>query len=310
MVRLRRHARRPDSATLAGEAAAAAAEVTGRPAAPVTPDPRTAAFFDVDNTMMMGASLYHFARGMAARKYFTTRDLARFAWQQITFRISGESSQDITATREAALAFVAGMKVSDIVRLGGEIYDEVMAERIWSGTRVLAQQHLDAGQRVWLVTATPVELAQVISNRLGLTGALGTVAETADGLYTGRLVGEPLHGPAKAAAVKALAEREHLDLARCSAYSDSANDVPMLSLVGHPVAVNPDADLRREARRRGWEIRDFRTGRKAALYAIPAAAGVGAMTGGVIAGIALHRRQQSARRRSSGAFSRIRPALR
>ena len=145
MVRPLRHARRPDSATLAGAAAAAAADVTGAPAAPVPPDPRTAAFFDVDNTMMMGASLYHFARGMAARKYFTTRDLARFAWQQLTFRISGESSQDITATREAALAFVAGMKVTDIVRLGGEIYDEVMAERIWSGTRALAQQHLDAG---------------------------------------------------------------------------------------------------------------------------------------------------------------------
>ena len=133
----------------------------------------------------------------------------------------------------------------------------------------------------------------MISNRLGLTGALGTVSETVDGVYTGRLVGEPLHGPAKAEAVKALAEREHLDLARCSAYSDSANDIPMLSMVGHPVAVNPDADLRREARRRGWEVRDFRTGRKAALYVIPAAAGVGAATGGVIAGIALHRRQRS-----------------
>lgn len=304
MVRLRRHARRPDSATLAGAAAAAAAAVTATPAAPVPADPRAAAFFDVDNTMMMGASLYHFARGMAARKYFTTRDLARFAWQQVTFRISGESSQDISATREAALAFVAGMKVSDIVRLGGEIYDEVMAQRIWSGTRALAQRHLDAGQRVWLVTATPVELAKVISDRLGLTGALGTVSETADGVYTGRLVGEPLHGPAKAEAVKALAEREHLDLMMCSAYSDSANDIPMLSMVGHPVAVNPDADLRREARRRGWEIRDFRTGRKAALYAVPAAAGVGAVTGGVIAGIALHRRQRPAGRRLLAAFSR------
>lgn len=306
MVRLRRHARRPDSATLAGVAAAAAADVTAEPTAPVPADPRAAAFFDVDNTMMMGASLYHFARGMAARKYFTTRDLARFAWQQVTFRISGENSQDITATREAALAFVAGMKVNDIVRLGGEIYDEVMAERIWSGTRALAQRHLDAGQRVWLVTATPVELAKVISSRLGLTGALGTVSETADGVYTGRLVGEPLHGPAKAEAVKALAEREHLDLTTCSAYSDSANDIPMLSMVGHPVAVNPDADLRREARRRGWEIRDFRTGRKAALFAVPAAAGVGAVTGGVIAGIALHRRQRPPGRRLLAAFSRWR----
>jgi HAD superfamily hydrolase (TIGR01490 family) len=312
MVRLRRHARRPDSAMLAGEASAAAAEVTGPPVPPVTPDLRTAAFFDVDNTMMMGASIYHFARGMAARKFFTSRDLARFAWQQITFRISGESSQDLMATREAALAFVAGMKVTDIVRLGEEIYDELMAERIWSGTRALAQQHLDSGQRVWLVTATPVELAQVIANRLGLTGALGTVSETANGVYTGRLVGEPLHGPAKAEAIKALAERENLDLTGCSAYSDSANDIPMLTMVGHPVAVNPDADLRREAKRRGWEVRDFRTGRKAALYAIPAAAGVGAVTGGVIAGIALHRRQRqpAGARQRAIMRHRVRTALR
>src|SRR3712207_8348499 len=72
-----------------------------------------------------------------------------------------------------------------------------MADRIWAGTRVLAQQHLDAGQRVWLVTATPVELASIIAHRLGLTGALGTVAEVVDGHYTGRLVGELMHGEAK-----------------------------------------------------------------------------------------------------------------
>jgi HAD-superfamily subfamily IB hydrolase, TIGR01490 len=290
MERLRRHRRGADSAIRAGAAAAAAAEVEATGSSPTAADARSAAFFDVDNTMMMGASIYHFARGMAARKYFTTRDLARFAWQQIAFRLSGERPEDMAQTKEAALSFVAGMEVSEIVRLGEEIYDELMAERIWPGTRALAQQHLDAGQRVWLVTATPVELAQVIANRLGLTGALGTVAESEDGAYTGHLVGEPLHGPAKAEAVKALAEREGLDLARCSAYSDSANDLPMLSLVGHAVAVNPDSELRREARTRGWEIRDFRTGRKAALYAIPTAAGVGAFTGGVIAGVALQRR--------------------
>ena len=74
-----------------------------------------------------------------------------------------------------------------------------MATKVWPGTRALAQMHLDAGQRVWLVTATPVEVATVIAKRLGLTGALGTVAETEDGVYTGRLVGEILHGEAKAA---------------------------------------------------------------------------------------------------------------
>ena len=101
-----------------------------------------------------------------------------------------------------------------------------------------------------------------------------------DGVYTGRLVGGLLHGEAKAAAIRALAAREGLDLARCSAYSDSANDLPMLRLVGQPAVVNPDAELRAEARRNGWPVHDFRSGRKATLIALPAAAGAGAVAGG------------------------------
>ena len=85
-----------------------------------------------------------------------------------------------------------------------------------------------------------------------------------DGVYTGRLFGELLHGQAKAAAVRSLAAREGLDLRRCTAYSDSVNDVPMLSVVGTAVAINPDGALRDVARERGWQIKDFRTGRKAA----------------------------------------------
>ena len=131
------------------------------------------------------------------------------------------------------------------MELGEEIYDELMADKIYPGSRELAQRHLDAGQRVWLVTATPVELAQIIGRRLGLTGALGTVAENVDGVYTGRLFGEMLHGQAKAAAVRSLAAREGLDLRRCTAYSDSVNDVPMLSVVGTAVAINPDSALQR-----------------------------------------------------------------
>ena len=115
-----------------------------------------------------------------------------------------------------------------------------MAHRIWPGTRALAQLHLDQGQRVWLVTAAPIEIATIIARRLGLTGALGTVAEHVDGVYTGELVGEMLHGSAKAVAVQELAERFGLDLERCSAYSDSYNDLPMLSAVGDPCAINPD----------------------------------------------------------------------
>jgi HAD superfamily hydrolase (TIGR01490 family) len=278
----------------AGEASAAAAEV--QQPSPV-PDPTAGAFFDVDNTLMRGASIYHFARGLAARKMFGPRDLARMTWGQVTFRLRGaEKSGHIDAARESALAFVAGHQVTDIVTLGEEIYDDTMADRIWQGARELTQRHLAAGQRVWLVTATPVELANILARRLGLTGALGTVAETVAGEYTGHLVGGILHGEAKAEAIAALAEREHLDLARCSAYSDSANDLPMLRLVGHPNVVNPDAELRAEAKRQGWPVHDFRSGRRVTTVALPVAAAAGAVVGGTVAGVALHRRRAASGR--------------
>jgi phosphoserine phosphatase len=105
-------------------------------------------------------------------------------------------------------------------------------------------------------------------------------------------VGTPLHGPAKAEAIRALAANEDLDLRRCAAYSDSSNDIPMLSLVGHPHAINPDTALRKHARRHGWRLRDYRTGRKAARIGIPAAASVGAVAGGAAAAAALHRRRR------------------
>jgi HAD superfamily hydrolase (TIGR01490 family) len=278
------------SAARAGRAAAAAAEVEQPPPAP---DPSAAAFFDVDNTIMRGASIFHFARGLAARKMFRTRDMAALVWGQLAFRVRGaENSGHIDAARQAALAFVAGHKVSDIVELGEEIYDDTMADRIWPGARDLTQRHLDAGQRVWLVTATPVELANILARRLGLTGALGTVAESTDGVYTGRLVGGLLHGEAKAAAIRALAEREGLNLERSSAYSDSVNDLPMLELVGHPSAVNPDPELLAEARERGWPVHDFRAGRRVTMIALPVAAGAGAVAGGMAAGLAARRRRR------------------
>jgi HAD superfamily hydrolase (TIGR01490 family) len=293
---------------LAGEAAAEAAlaaplpkqaepaeeGVTAAPPEfPVVGDPHAAAFFDLDNTVMQGAALFHFGRGLYKRKFFHKRDLVRFAWQQAYFRMAGsEDPEHMQEARDSALSIVKGHRVEELMSIGEEIYDEYMAGKIWPGTRALAQAHLDAGQRVWLVTAAPVETATIIARRLGLTGALGTVAEHINGVYTGRLVGEPLHGPSKAEAVKALAVAEGLELSRCAAYSDSSNDIPMLSLVGHPYAINPDARLRKHARREGWRLRDYRTGRKAAKIGIPAAAGVGAVAGGAAAAVALQRRRR------------------
>ena len=273
----------------AGRASAAAAEVQGTSGPPG--DQHAAAFFDVDNTIMQGASIFHLARGLYARDFFTARDIGRFAWAQARFRMVGrEHMGTVHEARETALSFAAGHTVAELTSIGEEVFDEVMAAKVWPGTRALAQMHLDAGQRVWLVTATPVEVADVIARRLGLTGALGTVAETVDGVYTGRLVGDILHGEAKAQAVRALAQREGLDLAACSAYSDSANDIPLLSMVGQPCAINPDAKLRAHARELGWRVRDYRTGRKAATVGVPAAAGLGAAAGAVAAVLSARRR--------------------
>jgi HAD superfamily hydrolase (TIGR01490 family) len=241
---------------------------------------------------MRGASIFHLARGLYQRDLLRTGDILGFAWQQAKFRLIGsEDPAHMEQARQAALAFIKGRPVRELSAIGEEIYDELMARKVWPGTRALAQMHLDAGQRVWLVTATPVEVANVIAHRLGLTGALGTVAESVDGVYTGRLVGEPLHGSAKAEAVRALATREGLELERCAAYSDSANDIPMLSLVGHPCAINPDSRLRAHARAQGWRVRDYRTGRRAARIGIPTVAGVGAVTGAVAAAFAARRRR-------------------
>ncbi len=290
-------------ANLAGEASADAAlalqesRIEPEPSADTAPVPHdltAAAFFDVDNTMVQGASIIHFARGLVARDYFDKSDLFEFAWQQIKFRLTGkENLNDVATGRDKALSFVQGRSTEELRRLGEEIYDEIIADKIWPGTRALAQMHLDAGQQVWLVTATPVQLADVIAKRLGLTGALGTVAESENGVFTGRLVGDILHGLGKAHAVRALAIREGLNLKRCTAYSDSHNDVPMLSVVGTAVAINPDPDLRQVARTRGWEIRDFRTARKAAKVGVPTALGLGA-AGGAVAVLVGRRRDRAA----------------
>lgn len=276
--------------TLAGEAAAAAAEVESALTPPT--DPGAAAFFDVDNTVMQGASIFHLARGMYRRKFFTTREILGAIWMQLYFRSVGESPEHVADARASALSFISGHTVTELQDLGEEIFEEAMAQRIWPGTRALAQMHLDEGQRVWLVTAAPIEIAQIIARRLGLTGALGTVAEHVDGVYTGALVGDLLHGPAKGEAIKALAQREGLDLRRCSAYSDSHNDLPMLSLVGDPCAINPDAKLRAHAREQGWRIHDYRIGRKALRAGLVVGGVAGAATGTVAAGLALRGRRR------------------
>lgn len=262
-------------------ASAGSARVTA-PDPDVPQNAEAAAFFDIDNTLIQGSSLVLLGRGLARKRLITLRELLPGLTKQLRYRLVGaEKASDIVSGREHALGLARGKKVADLLELADDIVDHQILGRAFDATVELAQMHLAAGHQVWLVSATPVQIGQALAARLGFTGALGTVAEADDGVFTGRLVGDVLHGPGKRHAVAALAALLRLDLAQCTAYSDSINDVPMLSMVGTPVAINPDRALRRHAAQHGWEIRDYRSVRKAALPAACAAAAAAAATAAV-----------------------------
>ncbi|GHS89133.1 hydrolase [Actinomycetota bacterium] len=247
---------------------------------PAGDKPRVAAFFDVDNTIIRGASAFHLAVGLYRRDFFRNLDIVRAFYHQARYVLVGENKEQIDEIRTRALEIMRGHSVAEVVAIAEDVYDEVLCLRIYPGTQRLLDNHLAAGHQVWLVTATPVEIGEIIAQRLGATGALGTVAEHKDGFYTGRLVGDMLHGKAKASAVRALAEREGIDLSASYAYGDSANDIPILSEVGHPCAINPEGRLRRYASDIGWPVREFRGKRRAARRSVNAASLAGAVWAG------------------------------
>ena len=152
------------------------------------------------------------------------------------------------------MEIVTGHTRDELVSLSHEIFDSRLTQRLWPETVAVAHAHLHAGREVWLVTATAQEVADVIAERLDLTGALGTRLDTVDGIFTGQIMDGICHGDRKAVVARGLAEARDIDLTYCWAYSDSHNDIPLLELVGNPVAVNPDAILRRYASARGWPI--------------------------------------------------------
>lgn len=257
-----------DDFALGVDSVGGAFETAGRqkitPPDPEIPqDTEAAAFFDVDNTLIQGSSLILLAQGLFKKRFITLSELAPALRKQIRYRVSGsENADDIAEGREQALAVVKGKSVAELKQACREIVDNRMLEKSYADTIELAAMHLAAGQQVWLVSATPVQIGQALAETLGFTGALGTVAEEKDGKFTGRLVGDILHGPGKKHAVAALAALQQLDLSKCTAYSDSINDLPMLEMVGSPVAINPDRALRKHAKAQGWAVRDYRSVRR------------------------------------------------
>ena len=177
--------------------------------------PQRAAFFDVDNTLVRGSTIYFLGRGMYQRGFFTKSDISRFVLANLRFRLTGTEKQDeINRFQKSAQDFIGGHNVSEIKAVAQEIYDEYVSPALWEGTIEIAQRHLNDGVEVWLVTAAPEDMATLIAERLGFTGALGSKAAIEDGHYTGAMNGPLLHGREKATAIQQLAKEKGFDLAK------------------------------------------------------------------------------------------------
>ena len=220
------------------------------------PGENGAAFFDLDRTLIAGSSSFQFGRAAYKAGLISRRDIARDAYTNLKFRLNGSTDKTTDAVRERVGKMLEGAKVRDLQRLSGTVLAGVLP-RLYPQMLELAYAHQDAGRPIFICTAAAQEMAELMAMVLTFDGAVGSVAEVIDGVYTGREGGPFNYREGKAQAIRELAAREDLDLSRSYAYSDSESDLPMLRLVGHPVAVNPDKTLARVAREEGWEIMRF-----------------------------------------------------
>jgi HAD superfamily hydrolase (TIGR01490 family) len=252
---------------------------------------------------MEGSSAFQFGRAAYKAGMLSRRRLIADAWANLRFRMRGSTDEATTALRDRVCRELEGTRVRDMQRLGADVLAGVLP-RIYPKMLALAHEHQDAGRRVYIVTAASQELAQMLAHVLVLDGAIGSqFSEVVNGVYNGRPTGLFIYGRDKARAIEQLAQREGIDLAESYAYSDSASDLPMLRVVGRPVAVNPDRQLARVAREEGWQVLRFeRLGRR--LKAAVALAGAGVAGG--IGSAALATRGRGAYRRRK-ALRRISP---
>ncbi len=240
---------------------------------------------------MQGSSAFQFGRAAFRVGLMSRRQLIADAWANVMFRLRGSNDADTHALRDRISASLAGTRVRDLERLGPEVLAGVLP-RIYPQVLAIAHEHQDAGRSSYITTAASQELAQLLAHVLVLDGGIGSeFSEAVDGVYTGRPTGLFIYGEGKARAIEELARREGIDLAASYAYSDSASDLPMLRLVGHPVVVNPDRELLRIARQEGWEVlRCDRLSRR--LKTIAGLAGAAAI-GGIGSAVVAARARQS-----------------
>jgi HAD superfamily hydrolase (TIGR01490 family) len=236
-----------------------------------------AAFFDLDKTLIEGSSGVAFARVAYRAGLIDRRTLLGDLRAGLRFRLHGSTDEASEAVRVRILEAIAGTPVRQLQRLGAEVLAGILP-RVYPQMLAEAYEHQDAGREVFIVTAASHEMAQLLAQVLALDGAIGTRSQIRNGIYTGEPEGPFTYREGKAEAIRRVAGERAFDLAASFAYSDSESDLPMLDLVGHPVAVNPDAELARIARERTWRVIHF--DKLARRLRIGAAAGGLALLGG------------------------------
>jgi HAD superfamily hydrolase (TIGR01490 family) len=231
---------------------------------------------------MEGSSAFHFARASYNAGQLSRRQLARDVRDNVRFRLLGSTDEATDALRTRVYEAIAGKRVVDLARLTPQVLAGILPQ-VYPQMLEVAYRHQDAGRPVYIITAASQEIAELLAHVLVFDGGIGARSEIRDGVYTGRPDGPFTYREGKAEAIQEVAAEEGFDLSECWAYSDSESDLPMLRAVGHPVAVNPDAELARVAREEGWEIMRFdRLGRRLRLAGGAAAIGLLGVGGGYL----------------------------
>lgn len=256
--------------------------------------PRGAAFFDLDRTLISGSSTVDFGIVAWRNQLIPSKVLLRDAGGALAFRLVGASDEKSEATRDRVLTAVAGLRQQDLLALNEEIIPRVLA-KVRPETKGLVDMHHEAGRDCYIISASPVELVEPLASALGMEGGIGTRSATRNGVYTGQLDGPFCYGDGKRVIIERIAESRDYDLRLSYGYSDSVSDLPMLELVGHPVAVNPDSPLEAVAHQRGWPIVVFSRTRKRVVRATSAGVGALGLAAGTYALGRRHGRQSDER---------------
>jgi len=216
-----------------------------------------AAFFDLDKTIISKSSSLALSRPMYRAGLVTRGQLLRGAYAQLVYALVGADERKMDRLKEGMLQLTKGWDRDEVEQLVEEVLIDVIDPYVYQEALDLMELHRAEGRAIYIVSSSPEEVVRPLARHFGVAGVLATRARIVDGRYTGELEFY-CYGDGKAEAIRELAAQRGIDLSRSYAYSDSVTDLPMLQEVGHPVAVNPDRDLRKEAETSEWEIRNFR----------------------------------------------------